>query len=177
MNRTIFGCILAASLTACDGSAGGGGNPPAPSGDISIRCAALANTDSGCAPAVKSAYVEPASVTPAIAVGDTIIDAGDIVRSDIVFFTLSVQNDRATEFDGYMEAWIDAPCGEGWPDWGLMPLQPFSPVPAGQYVSVTNGSSICAGMPLGVHHFYAPLYDTDGTTVLGRVVITFNLVG
>lgn len=162
--------LLAAAvlaLTACHFLDGGGGGD---AGTARVRaCADVTNGAPSTRCEGRSAGLEVIATAHA---SDTIVNAGTVNRSQLITVTSQVQNLTPSPFSGFVEAHFDAGCN-GAPNWEILPKQPVE-VPGDQAVALNVGGQ-CGDMPLGPRTLTATAYDSDGETVLDRVVVTFTL--
>jgi len=160
--------LLALLLTACGGS-DGGIQPAGLAGVVELVCADVNNTpDAQCAQ--QGAVALAASLTVGALVE---IDAGTVTRSQMVYATSEVVNSTAQDEHGYIQMVFDAGCN-GSPTWEIVSKQQVT-YPAGQTYSMTVGGQ-CGDMPLGQRTLTATAWAEDGTTELGKVIVSFNLI-
>lgn len=164
-------------LSACVG--GGGGSPP-PETSVRLSCVDVTNSASRCAgKAAKTRYrdsdIGVASGFPLIssAHADTEIEAGTVTRAELITVASQVTNLTPTPFSGYIEARFDAGCN-GATEWVILPKTPIE-APAGETVGLSVGGA-CGDMPTGARQLVATAYGPDGTTVVDRATVRFNLI-
>ncbi|XAI95662.1 hypothetical protein [Microcystis phage Mae-JY22] len=165
--ETALIAVAVVVLAACHFRDGGGG------GDLdAARVRACADVTNG-APSTRcqerGAGLEVVATAYA---AETIVNTGNVTRAQLITVTSQVQNLTPSPFSGFVEAHFDAGCN-GAPSWEILPKQPVE-VPGDQAVSLNVGGQ-CGDMPLGPRTLTATAYDSDGETVLDRVVVTFNL--
>lgn len=137
------------------------GSAPSHSGNVTFGCVDVHN--SGATNLCASAA--PAGV---------LIDAGTVSIGQMIEVTITIDNNTASDFQGYWSATFDAGCN-GATTWEIAPIQQTPLIPAGQSWSTTIGGQ-CGDMPFGVRTMTGVAYDVDAFTQLDEVIVGFTLV-
>lgn len=104
---------------------------------------------------------------------ETVVDRGQVSRSYVITALGTIENLTVGPFEGYVEAVFDAGCN-GAGAWEIMPKQAVT-VAEGDSLTISAGGQ-CGDMPLGARTLTATAYGADGTTVVDRVIVQFELI-
>ncbi|MBI1397078.1 MAG: hypothetical protein GC151_13965 [Betaproteobacteria bacterium] len=163
--------VLFVSACALFGGGGGSGPSPVPAKAAQISCADVRNPDrpSACV-GQKSVGLQ---IVPEAVAAETVVDRGQVSRSELISVASTVDNLTAGPFEGWVEARFDAGCN-GADEWVIVPRYAVQ-IGVGESVNVSAGGQ-CGDMPLGPRTLTATAYAADGTTVVDRVIVRFELV-
>ena len=158
---------------------GAGSNSPASSGNQVSKAAEISCADVYATGAASRCDPKTASIIdwliPSASADTVIINAGDISRDAVqmVNSRADVVNPLDTDTTIYVEMKFDAGCN-GATEWVIFPKQ--KKTIAALTTGIIGVGGMCGDMALGARTMTATMWGPDSVTVLGTVIVNFNLI-